>query len=177
MEIKPLAQPGMAFVHRSQYLQPLGLAGLPYHNAPSLRLWLLVRALFSRGAAFMHCSKYIIMPIAALTLIAEMGFGQGSTITSLNTQDTPGTPATVTVTGATAPSSFANQTLTLNYLGGIRSLSSYVTSQGTFQSIQVGSAITLRRNPVVPTPANNVIRYSIVSFSGNTFNLAGPFVG
>jgi hypothetical protein len=102
MEFKPLAQPGMAFVNRSQRLQPLGLASFPYRNAPSLRLWLLARALFSRGAAFMHCSKYIIGPIAVLTLIAEMCFGQGNTITSLNTKDTPGTTTTVTVAGATA---------------------------------------------------------------------------
>jgi hypothetical protein len=68
--------------------------------------------------------------IGAFVLRAETGFGQGTTITSLNTQDTPGTPTTVTISGANAPNQFAGQTLTLNYLGGTRSISSYVTTQG-----------------------------------------------
>jgi outer membrane autotransporter protein len=89
----------------------------------------------------------------------------------------PGTPSTVTVTGATAPSAFAGQTLTLNFLGGTRTLSSYVTSLGTFQSIQVASANFLRRNLATPTPSNNIVWNFIVSNSGTTYNLAGSFVG
>jgi hypothetical protein len=85
----------------------------------------------------MNLMERILLLIAASTLLTEAAFAQGKTITSLNTKDTPGTPSTVTVTGATAPSAFAGQTLTLNFLGGTRTLSSYVTSLGTFQPIQV----------------------------------------
>jgi hypothetical protein len=113
---------------------------------------------------------------AALLLSTEIGFAQGTTITTLNTQVTPGTPTTVTVAGASAPSAFAGQTLTLNYAGADKTMSSYVTSLGTFQSIQVASANFLRRNLATPTPTNNIIWHFITSSSGTTYNLAGPFV-
>ena len=81
-------------------------------------------------------SRYIcLLLIAASTLLTDIAFAQSSTITSLNTTDTAGTPTTVTVTGASAPSSFAGQALMLNYLGGDRTLSSYVTSAGTFEAV------------------------------------------
>lgn len=56
-------------------------------------------------------------------------------------------------------------------------MSSYVTSLGTFQSIQVSSANFLRRNLSAPTPTNNIVWNFIVSNSGTTYNLAGSFVG
>jgi hypothetical protein len=97
---------------------------------------------------------------------------------TLNTADTPGTPVTVTVAGANAPNQFAGQSLTLTYLGGTRALSSYVTSQGTFSSIQVAGIITLRRNLSEATPTNNIVWNFITSQpSATTYNLGGPFVG
>ena len=85
-----------------------------------------------------------------------MGFTQGSTITTLNTQVTPGTPMTLTETGASG-SVFAGATLTLNYAGGVKSLSSYTTSAGTFEAVQVAGIVTLRLNLSAPTPTNNVV--------------------
>jgi hypothetical protein len=68
--------------------------------------------------------KYGILSIAALAFMAHLGFGQDTSVTLLNTQDTPGTPTFITVAGATAPSAFAGQTLNLTYSGGVRSMSS-----------------------------------------------------
>jgi hypothetical protein len=127
--------------------------------------------------ASMYRSERLLLLIAASTLLTEAVFAQGSTITSLNTTDTAGTPTTVTVTGASAPSSFAGQTLTLDYLGGDRTLSSYVTSAGTFAAIQVAGIVTLRRNVSGPAPTSNITWNYISSSSGTTYNLAGPFVG
>jgi hypothetical protein len=100
----------------------------------------------------MNRLQRILLPIAVSTLLTEVAFAQGTTITSLNTQVTPGTPTTVTVAGASAPSAFAGQTLTLNYLGGDKTISSYVTSAGTFEAIQVAGLVTLQRNVSEPTP-------------------------
>lgn len=125
----------------------------------------------------MNRLQRILLPIAASTLLTEVAFAQGTTINLLNTQDTPGTPTTVTVAAANAPNEFAGQTLTLTYLGGVRSMSSYVTSQGTFQAIQVADNVTLRRNLSNPTPTNNIVWNDIVSSSGTNYTLAGPFVG
>jgi hypothetical protein len=111
---------------------------------------------YGLSLAPIKCLEPLLLLIAASTLLAEAAFSQGTTITSLNTQDTPGTPNTITVTGATAPSSFAGQTLTLNYLGGDRTLSSYVTSAGTFEAVQVAGIVTLRRNVSELTPTNNI---------------------
>jgi hypothetical protein len=36
-------------------------------------------------------------------------------------------------------------------------MSSYLTSEGTFEPIQVASQITLRRNLSNPTPTNNIV--------------------
>jgi hypothetical protein len=41
-----------------------------------------------------HCVKGILLLIAASTLLTDIAFAQGSTITSLNTTDTAGTPTT-----------------------------------------------------------------------------------
>jgi hypothetical protein len=135
----------------------------------------------------LYC-KYGILSIATLAFMTHLGFGQdtsitlsnSTSITLLNTQDTPGTPTTITVAtvaGANAPSAFAGQTLTLTYLGGVRSMSSYVTSQGTFEPIQVASQITLRRNLSNPTPTNNIVWNDITSSSGTNYTLAGPYIG
>jgi T5SS/PEP-CTERM-associated repeat protein len=129
--------------------------------------------------------KYGILSIAALAFMAHLGFGQdtsvtlstSTSITLLNTQDTPGTPTSITVAGATAPSAFAGQTLNLTYSGGVRSMSSYVTGQGTFEPIQVASQITLRRNLSNSTPTNNIVWNDITSSSGANYTLAGPFIG
>lgn len=123
------------------------------------------------------CQKCFMLSIAVLMILPHSGFGQGSTITLLNTQDTPGTPITLTVAGATAPSSFSGQNLTLTYLGGVRSISGYLTSQGTFGPIQVASQIVLRRNLSNPTPTNNIVWNAITSSSGTNYTLAGPFIG
>ena len=45
------------------------------------------------------CQKCFMLSIAVLMILPHSGFGQGSTITLLNTQDTPGTPITLTVAG------------------------------------------------------------------------------
>jgi hypothetical protein len=74
------------------------------------------------------------------------------------------------------PSSFAGQALTLNYLGGDRTLSSYITSAGTFEAVQVAGIVTLRRNVSEPTPTNNVT-WNFINSSSGTAYLAGPFVG
>src|SRR5580700_4163876 len=125
----------------------------------------------------MYCVERILLLIAASAFLAEVVFSQGTTITSLNTTDTAGTPTSATVTGASAPSSFAGP-LTLNYLGGDRTLSSYVTSAGTFEAVQVAGIVTLRRNVSEPTPTNNIVWNFITSQpSATTYNLAGPFVG
>ena len=79
--------------------------------------------------------KYGILSIATLAFMTHLGFGQdtsitlsnSTSITLLNTQDTPRTPTAITVAGATTPGAFNGQTLTVTYSGGVRSMSSYVT--------------------------------------------------
>ena len=89
--------------------------------------------------ALMNRLERILLLIAASTLLTEAAFAQGTTITSLNTTDTPGTPVTVTVAGANGAEFVRRPNFDAQLLRRHQIVVQLLTSQGTFAAIQVGA--------------------------------------
>ena len=138
----------------------------------------------------MQTSRYSNSAILLITLGVALSPGLRSvcaqtSITTVNTFTSPGTPSTQSVTGAVGggPEFTSTTTYTVNYAGDTLGINSFTTGAGatlqTYAPVAIAGQATLQRNPADSTPSNNILweRNSATPGSGNTINVAGPAVG
>ncbi len=122
--------------------------------------------------------------LLAAQLPVRAGVATTSDITALNLQLNAGTATSQTVAGANNSNFNSNQNFTLRYDGRTNEILSYTTLTGTYKPLVFPRPITTTLVRV-PNPAltgtaanaNNIIYTRQTSSAGNTFNLAGPFIG
>ncbi len=126
----------------------------------------------------------LITTIVAPLPVTEAGIANTSNISGVNLQISAGTASAQTITGAESSDFNSGQNFTLNYGGQNNEILSYTTPTGTYKPLvypgQITTTLVRVTNPAFTGNAanwNNIIYTRQTSVSGNTYNLAAPYLG
>ncbi len=122
--------------------------------------------------------------LSVLQTTAVAGVATTADVNALTLQLNAGTASSQTIAGANSSAFDSKKNFTLKYDGRTNEILSYTTASGTYRPLVYPGKITTTLVRV-PNPAftgsaanaNNIIYSRQISSSGNTYNLAAPYIG